>query len=67
MQQKLGTFLIVVGVLATMFYGYHYYEQLDTFEAFGATVTIDSGNPTPVIISLIVVVIGILISRFNRK
>ena len=67
MQQKLGTFLIVVGVLASMFYGYHYYEQLDQFEAFGTTVTLDSGDPVPLIISLVVVVIGVLVSRFNPK
>lgn len=67
MQQKIGTVLIVGGVLAAMFYGYHYYEQLDTFEAFGAKVTIDSGSLTPVIISVCVAVLGILISRFNIK
>ena len=67
MQQKIGTFLIIAGVLAAMFYGYHYYEELNSFEAFGARITIDSGNLTPVIISVCVVILGILISRFNRK
>ncbi|MFN1834959.1 hypothetical protein AB2B38_006835 [Balneola sp. MJW-20] len=67
MQQKIGTILIIGGVLSAMFYGYHYYEQLNTFEAFGKSITIDSGNPTPVIVSVCVVILGILISRFNRK
>ncbi|HET8865146.1 MAG TPA: hypothetical protein VFM80_05565 [Gracilimonas sp.] len=67
MKDKIGKILTVVGLLGVMFYGYQYYENSNTFEAFGADFAISTGDYTPIIISAVVMVSGIVISRLNIK
>lgn len=67
MKDKIGTVLIVGGVLGAVYYGFQYYEESESFEAFGADVAISTGDYTPIIISLAVMIVGIAISKINFK
>lgn len=67
MKDMIGKVLTVGGLLGVMYYGYHYYEASESFEAFGADVAISTGDYTPIIISAVVMIAGIVITRFNLK
>ena len=67
MKDKIGTVLIVGGVLGVVYYSYLYFQESESFEALGADVAISTGNYTPIIISAVVVLAGVVISKVNFK
>lgn len=67
MKDRIGAVLMVGGVLGVVYYGYQYYEESESFEALGADVAISTGDYTPIIISVVVMIAGIAISKLNFK
>ncbi len=67
MKKTIGGILTAGGLIGIIFYGYQYFQNSDSFEAFGADVAISTGDYTPIIISAVVLIVGIVISKFNFK
>lgn len=67
MKDKIGRILAIGGALGMVYYGYLYYEESESFEAFGADVAVSTGDYTPIIISAVVMLAGVVITKLNFK
>jgi len=67
MKETIGRILTIGGVLGVVYYGYQYFQDSESFEAFGADVAVSTGNYTPIIISAVVMLAGIVITKFNVR
>lgn len=63
MKQTLGGILSIVGLIGIIFFGYQYIQDSESFSVLGADVAVSSGDWVPILISLIVLIVGVLISR----
>lgn len=63
MKRTIGSILAAGGLLGLIYFGYQYYQNSESFEAFGAEVAVSTGDITPVIISGVVVVVGLVVAR----
>ncbi|MFW5657462.1 MAG: hypothetical protein ACOC10_07955 [Bacteroidota bacterium] len=62
-----GIILLVVGILGTIYYGIQALNQSESFSLFGMEVAVSSANWTPLIISVLVLIIGIILTRTKGK
>lgn len=60
----LGTILLIAGVLGTIVFGIRALEDSESFNLLGVDVAVSSANWTPVVISVVVLIVGLL---FRRK
>lgn len=67
MKKTIGGILTAGGLLGVIYYGYQYFQDSQSFEAFGADVAVSTGDYTPIIISAVVMIAGIVISKLNVK
>lgn len=67
MKETIGRILMIGGVLGLVYYGYQYFQNSESFEAFGADVAISTGDYTPIIISAVVMLVGVVITKLNFK
>ncbi|MFP8490056.1 hypothetical protein ACKGJO_13285 [Gracilimonas sp. Q87] len=67
MKETIGRILAIGGVLGIVYYGWQYYEESDSFEAFGADIAVSTGDYVPIIISAVVMLVGIVITKLNFK
>lgn len=63
MKQTLGGILSIGGLIGVIFFGYQYLQDSESFSVLGADVAVSSGDWVPILISLIVLIVGVLISR----
>lgn len=59
----LGTILLIAGILGTIVFGIRALEDSESFNLLGLDVAVSSANWTPVIISVVVLVVGLLLRR----
>lgn len=57
----LGTILLLLGILGTVVFGIQALEDSESFSVLGMDVAVSSANWTPVIISAIVLIVGIVL------
>ncbi|MCP9291089.1 hypothetical protein [Gracilimonas sediminicola] len=67
MKKTIGGMLTAGGLIGIIYFGYQYMQDSESIEAFGADVAISTGDYTPIIISAVVMVAGIVISKLNLK
>ncbi|HBQ61242.1 MAG TPA: hypothetical protein DD671_16900 [Balneolaceae bacterium] len=67
MKETIGGILTAGGLLGVIYYGYKYFQDSESFEAFGADVAVSTGDYTPIIISGVVMIVGIVITKLNFK
>lgn len=67
MKQTLGGILAAVGLIGVIYYTYQYLEDSESFEAFGADVAVSTGDYTPIIISALILIAGIVIAKVKFK
>lgn len=67
MKKTIGGILAAGGMLGVIYYSYEYFQDSDSFEAFGADVAISTGDYTPIIVSAVVMLAGIVIAKLNFK
>lgn len=67
MKKTIGGILAAGGMLGVIYYSYKYFQDADSFEAFGADVAISTGDYTPILVSAVVLLTGIVISKLNLK
>lgn len=65
MRQTIGGILAAAGFLGIIYFGYRYFDESESFEALGADVAVSTGDYTPIIISAIVLILGIVIAKLK--
>lgn len=65
MGRTIGIILIVLGVIGTIIFGIQAIQDTETFSFLGMDIGVSSANWTPIIISVIILVIGLVV--VNRK
>lgn len=63
MKKTIGSILAGGGLLGVLYFGYQYFQDSESFEALGADVAISTGDYVPVLVSAIVMLTGIVITR----
>ena len=63
----LGTILLVVGLVATVVFGVQAMNNSEAFSFLGMDVAVSSANWTPVIISGIVAILGVVILLVRKS
>ncbi len=63
----LGTILIAVGAIGTIFFGIQAMQDSESFSFMGMDVAVSSADWTPVIISVVLLVIGLFLTLKVKK
>ncbi|MFO7756169.1 MAG: hypothetical protein R6V34_09315 [Bacteroidales bacterium] len=62
-----GIVLLIIGIVGTIVFGIRALNQSESFEVLGADVAVSTGNWTPVIVSGVVLIIGVILMAASRK
>ena len=62
-----GIILSVLGIIGAVYFGIQAAKESESFSVLGAEVAVSTANWTPVIISGVVLVIGIILLIIRRK
>ncbi|HLR31866.1 MAG TPA: hypothetical protein VK074_05215 [Fodinibius sp.] len=65
--RNLGYLIAIVGLIGLIYTGINYINDTEHISALGLDIAVSQGNPTPMIISVIVMIAGILIAYAARK
>ncbi|MFV1885310.1 MAG: hypothetical protein ACMZ7B_12535 [Balneola sp.] len=65
MKKTIGSILAGGGLLGVLYFGYQYFQDSESFEAFGADVAVSTGDYVPILISAVVMLVGIVIARLK--
>lgn len=63
----IGIVLLILGAIGTIIYGIQAIQDSESFSFLGMDIAVSSANWTPVIISVVVLVIGIVMTSAGRK
>lgn len=58
-----GTILLILGIIGTIIFGIQAMQDSESFSFLGMDIAVSSANWTPLIISVIVLVVGIVLRR----
>ncbi len=61
-----GIILLILGIIGCIFFGIQAAGDSESFSLFGADIAVSSANWTPLIVSAIVLVVGIFMSRSGK-
>ncbi|WKN43958.1 hypothetical protein [Tunicatimonas pelagia] len=67
MKRTIGIILTLIGLVSTTITGMQVLEDSDSFSVLGMDVVVSQANYTPLIISVIVLVIGIILWTGSRR
>ena len=62
-----GIVLLILVIVGTLIFGIQSFQDTETFSFLGIDIGVSSANWTPVILSAIVMVIGIVLMSFGKK
>lgn len=65
--KTIGYLLTIGGIIAAIYAVVNYLNESESFSAFGLDIAVSKGDPTPIIISAIVLLAGILIIRASKN
>jgi len=63
----LGITITIIGIVGTLYFGLQAMNQSESISAFGVDIAVSSANWTPVIVSAVVLLIGIIITSRSKK
>lgn len=63
MKKTIGGLLTGGGLLGVIYFSIKYFQDSESFEAFGADIAISTGDYIPIIVSAVVMIAGIVITR----
>lgn len=63
MKKTLGGLLTIGGLIGVIYYTYQYIQDSESFSALGADIAVSTGNWVPILISALVMVVGVLLTR----
>jgi len=67
MRKGIGIFLTLAGLVATVITGMQALQDSDSFSVFGVDVVVSQADYTPVIISVVVLMIGVVLWTGSKK
>ena len=62
-----GIVLLILGIAGTLVFGIQAIQQTETFSLFGIDIGVSQANWTPVIVSAIVLVAGIVLMSIDKR
>jgi len=62
-----GIVLLIVGIVGTLIFGIQAMQDTETFSFLGIDIGVSSANWTPVIISAVVLIIGLVMIFVDKK
>lgn len=65
--RTIGIILAIIGAIGTVVFGIQAAQDSESFSLLGVDVAVSSANWTPVIISVILLIIGIVMAAAGRK
>jgi hypothetical protein len=63
MKKTIGSILSIGGLIGVLFYAYQYMQASESVSVLGADIAVSTGNWVPIVISALVMVVGILLTR----
>ncbi|MEP1152444.1 MAG: hypothetical protein JXR20_11950 [Balneola sp.] len=63
MKKTIGQIMGAGGLIGVLYFGFRYFQDSESFEAFGADVAVSTGDYVPILISAVVMLAGIVIAR----
>lgn len=63
----IGIVLLVLGIIGALVFGVQAIQETETFSFLGMDIGVSSANWSPVIISAVVLVIGVILMNINKK
>lgn len=58
---------MIIGIIGLAYFGYEAMQQSESFEAFGAEVAVSTANWTPVIVSGVIALIGLIMAVAKKR
>lgn len=65
--KSIGTILLILGALGTIVFGIQAIQDSESFSFLGMDIAVSSANWTPVIFSVILLVVGLVITFGGRR
>ena len=65
--KKVGILLLIIGIIGLAYFGYEAMQESESFEVLGAEVAVSTANWTPVIISGVIAVIGLIMTVAKKS
>ncbi len=63
----LSIILMIAGAIGTIYFGYNALDQSKSVHVMGADVAVSSANWTPVILSAVAFIVGIILRAYAAK
>lgn len=67
MRNFIGNICAATGFIGCCFFGYRYFQETTSLEAFGIDVVISQGDYMPLMISGLILLAGILIKKREKR
>lgn len=65
--KTIGIILLILGAVGTIVFGIQAMQESESFSLLGMEIAVSTANWTPVIISAIVLIIGIVMTTVGKK
>ncbi|WP_228779993.1 hypothetical protein [Aquiflexum lacus] len=65
--KTIGIILAIIGAIGTVVFGYQALQDSESFSFLGFDIAVSSANWTPVIISVVLLVIGVVLAGRGNK
>ncbi len=65
--KKIGIVLLVIGIIGLAYFGYHAIQASESFSVLGVDIAVSQANWTPVIISGIVALAGLIMAIYQKR
>lgn len=62
-----GIVLLIIGIVGTLIFGIQAFQDTETFSFLGIDIGVSSANWTPVIVSAVVLVIGLVLMSSGKR
>ena len=65
--KTVGIVLLILGIVGTLIFGVQAIQDTETFSFLGIDIGVSGANWTPVIISAVILVVGIVLMILNKR
>lgn len=65
--KTIGTIILVIGIVGTIMFGYQAMQDSESFSVLGMDVAVSSADWTPLIVSVVVLLVGAFLMSKGRK
>ncbi|MGM0582734.1 MAG: hypothetical protein ACQETL_18800 [Bacteroidota bacterium] len=65
--KTIGTIILVIGIVGTIMFGYQVMQDSESFSVLGMDIAVSSADWTPLIVSVVVLLVGAFLMSKGRK